>query len=163
MTFALPAIRHRSFALAGANLLAAALAIWPWVPESARPTPVPNAWKVADAPALASLPPFAEFAATIERPLFSPSRRPAAAAVPHGAGAIESRYRLQGLVIAGNARRALIAEVAGGRSFEIGEGEAIEGWVVKRIERNAVVFAAPSGEATLTLRNASGAGPPAKP
>jgi hypothetical protein len=154
MTGALSAMHPRMVALAAANLLVAALAIWPWVPESAHTLRLPAARSVADAPTLASLPPFTEFATTSERPLFSPSRRPPAAE-QRGTSALEGRYRLQGLVITGSARRALVAEIAGGRRFEVGEGEAIEGWVVKRIERDAVVFASPSGEATLTLRNAT--------
>ena len=155
------ALRPRAAALAAANLLVAALVLWPWLSDGARSLqrPAGRAVAVADAPLLPSLPPYSEFAVTSERPLFSPSRRPPTAE-QHGTSALEERYRLLGLVITGNAKRALIGEIAGGRRLEVGEGDTIEGWAVKRIERDAVVFASPAGEATLTLRNGA---PPAKP
>jgi hypothetical protein len=163
MTRTLPAMHGRTLALAAANLVVAAIAVWPWLPDRAQSARISAAPSVAARPMLASLPPLAAFTATSERPLFSPSRRPPAAAAPRGTSALDGRYRLLGLVIAGTARRALVAEIAGGRKFEIGEGEAIEGWVVKRIDRDAVLLASPSGEATLTLRNAAGAAPATKP
>jgi hypothetical protein len=163
MSAAIHAVRPRLAALAAANLAAAALAIWPWLQESAGPVRATAASSLQDAPAIAALPPLAEFSATTERPLFAPSRRPSPGAAPPGASAIESRYRLQGLVIAGNSRRALVAEIASGRRFEVGEGEAIEGWIVRRIERNAITLASPSGEATLTLRGTGGAAPSPRP
>ena len=153
------ALRPRAAALAAANLLVAALVVWPWLSDSARTLQRPAARAVAEAPMLPTLPPFSEFAAASERPLFSPSRRPPTAE-QRGTSALEERYRLLGLVIAGKAKRALVGEIAGGRRFEVGEGDAIEGWAVKRIERDAVVFASPAGETTLMLRNG---GPPAKP
>jgi type II secretory pathway component PulC len=64
---------------------------------------------------------------------------------------IDGRYRLLGLVIAGSARHALIAPIAGGRTLELGEGEAVDGWTVTRIERDRVVLSSPAGEATLGL------------
>ena len=161
MIAALPAMHRRTLALAAANVVAAALVLWPWLPERAHPPRFPETHGVADAPALARLPPPATFAATAQRPLFSPSRRPPAMAAQPGTSALAGRYRLQGLVIAGKARRALVADVAGGRKLELGEGDAIEGWVVKRIERDAVVLVSPAGEATLTL--GAGGAPPAKP
>jgi hypothetical protein len=154
---------RRTLALAAANLLAAVVVLLPWLPERAHRMRIAEGPAAVEAPDLAILPALASFAATMERPLFSPSRRPPTAPAPSGAGPLAARYRLQGLVIAGHARRALIADVGGTRRFELGEGDAIEGWVVKRIDRDAVVFASPAGEATLTLSHAAGAAPPAKP
>jgi type II secretory pathway component PulC len=96
------------------------------------------------------LAPFTDFAAILERPLFAPSRRPTpvekAATV-----AIESRYRLQGVVSVGNARHALIAPVTGGAALELSEGDALEGWSVKTIESDRIVLTSPAGEATLAF------------
>jgi hypothetical protein len=146
--------RALAAALVAANAAVLFLALWPFLPDRASPARVPApAARGDDRPALARLAPFAAYAATVERPLFSPSRRPPAGAAVAGPGSgIASRYRLQGLVIAGAARRALIVQSAGNRRFEVGEGDAIEGWVVRRIEQNTVVLASPAGEATLTLR-----------
>lgn len=140
--------RPRPLAFASANLVAALLAAWPFVPSRAPAEPAPAA-PIEDAtPRLARLPPFADFAATSARPLFSATRRPDPAAAMLG---IDGRYRLMGLVIAGAARHALIAPVAGGRALELGEGEAVEGWTLARIERDRVVLRSPAGEATLAL------------
>lgn len=163
MMRAAPGLHRRTIMFAGANLVLAALAIWPWLPAPAPQAPFAPPGGGTDGPALASLPPLADFAATIERPLFAPSRRPAAGPAAQSGSAIERRYRLQGLVIAGAARHALILDTQGGRTIEIAEGGAIEGWVVKRIEQAGVVLVSPAGEATLTLAAARAAAPPSKP
>ena len=152
-------VRSRPAALTALNIVVAAIVVWPWLPEGTRAPQRAAAPAAAEAPLPATLPPIGEFAAITARPLFSPSRRPPVVAQP-ATSALEERYRLLGLVIAGSARRALIGEVAGARRFEIGEGDAIDGWVARRIEPDAVLFASPAGEATLTLRSAA---PPRKP
>jgi len=150
--------------LVSAAAFFAALAIWPWLPSATALRPGAGAaGPAAGTGTIAALPPLANFAATIERPLFSPSRRPAAADRPAPAGtSIEIRYRLQGLVTAGHERRALLKEAAGQHRLEVGEGDMVEGWTVKRIEQDRLVLSSPSGEATLTLGQA-GAGAPTRP
>jgi hypothetical protein len=145
--------RARPLIFAAANLLAAAVAVWPWLPVGAPAEPARTVTPATDAaPRLPGLAPFATFAETSERPLFSATRRPAPATPMIG---IDGRYRLQGLVIAGPTRHALIAPVAGGRALELGEGETVEGWIVTRIERDRVVLSSPAGEATLGLTGAA--------
>ncbi len=135
--------------LAAANLVAAALVIWPWLAGApVERVPVPRS--DSDVPKLARLAPFATFATTGERPLFAPSRRPTTAEKP-ATVAIESRYRLQGIVTVGTARHALIAPVAGGAGLELGEGDPLEGWSVKTIASDHVVLTSPAGEATLAF------------
>ena len=152
----------QSLTLAAA--LIAALAIWLWLPENIASRRSPEAPSpAADWGVIASLPPLASFAATIERPLFSPSRRPAAMAPTALPGAtIEIHYRLQGLITTGRERRALLKEAASQRKIEVGEGDVIEGWIVKQIEQDHLVLSSPVGEATLTLGR-TGAASPAKP
>jgi len=141
--------------LAAANLVAVALVIWPWIRETA-PAPTPQPRGEAEAPKLARLAPFTDFATILERPLFSPSRRPSAVVKP-ATIAIESRYRLQGIITVGGAWHAIIAPVAGGAGLELGEGDALEGWSVKSIVSDHVVLASPAGEATLALAHAGAA------
>jgi hypothetical protein len=142
-------VRLRPLILLAANVALAALALWPFLPQRAPAEPAPAAASTGDAgQKLASLPPFADFAETSARPLFAPTRRPTPGAAALG---IDGRYRLLGLVIAGSARHALVAPVAGGPALELGEGEAIDGWTVTRIERDRVTLASPMGEATLAL------------
>jgi hypothetical protein len=141
-------------ALAGAAVLLTMLAIWPWVAPVAAPGRTAEATEtLPPAPAIADLPSLATFRAVFERPIFSPSRRPPAdgKAPVLGIGVAE-RYRLLGLVSAGEARRALLAE--GTRRFEIAEGAALDGWTVARIEQDRVVLSSPSGEAELRLLRA---------
>ncbi len=157
MSLARATLRPSVAALVTANLAAMLLAVWPWLPRGAhpgRPAPAPRR---PEAPVLASLPPLAAFSETTARPLFTPTRRPAPTAQRPGPVAIESRYRLQGLVIAGTARRALVAEFAGGRRFEVGEGDTIDGWTVARISPDAITFASPLGETTLKIIGAAAA------
>jgi hypothetical protein len=145
-------LRARPIALAAANLIVALLAVWPFLPGRAPAEQAPAAPAQDTGPKLATLAPFADFAETSERPLFSATRRPAPGATMLG---IDGRYRLLGLVIAGSARHALIAPVAGGRTLELGEGEAVDGWTVTRIERDHVVLSSPAGQATLGLAGAA--------
>ncbi len=126
----------------------ALLALYPWVLSRGAPAAPPLAQGEA-LPRLASLPPYADFAAIAARPLFAPTRRPDAA---HAASGIAARYRLQGIVIAGTARHALLAPVAGGPAIELAEGGSVEGWTLRKIEDGRVLMASPTqGDATLTI------------
>jgi hypothetical protein len=149
-------------ALVAAAVFLGALALWPWVvsPPLAALT-VPAANQTAKPAMPAALPPLASFVAVGDRPLFSPSRRPARAeAVAPVNTALENRYRLIGLVTTENARRAWIAE--GARHFEIGEGDMLDGWKIVRVERDRLLLSSPAGQATLTLRRTSNDEKPAK-
>jgi hypothetical protein len=137
-----------------AAMLLAGLAVWPWIEPVSAPALSAGATDGgARAPALTVLPPLSTFAAVSERPLFSPSRRPPPDAQPpvSDGGGI-GRYRLLGLVTAGETRRALVAE--GNRRFEIAEGAVLGGWHVGRIEQDRVVLSSPTGEVELRLRRA---------
>jgi len=134
--------------LAAACAAMALAALAPWVVGTGAPPTPPSAPDTA-LPRLQPLPPFAEFAAIAARPLFSPTRRPEAARPASG---IAARYRLQGIVIAGTTRHALLAPVAGGPALELAEGGTVEGWTLRRIENGRAFFASPSGtEASLTI------------
>jgi hypothetical protein len=150
----LPELRSDRALLTAAALLAA-LTVWPFLP-AAEPLPLAPAATPAPPPAPAALPPLARFAAVVERPLFSPSRRPVAAeGFDLGSGGLDARYRLLGITIAGDRQRALLAE--GARQFELAVGDSLAGWTVVRIEQNRLVLTSPTGEAALTLRRAGAA------
>jgi hypothetical protein len=147
-------------ALSAAALFLSAFALWPWlvppIPET-RPLAVPS-----PAPAAAAavpLPPLASFAATVERPLFSPSRRPAPAAVTAASPAGENRYRLIGIVANGPKKAAFVADNA--RRIEIVAGDTLDGWTVKEISQDRVTLISPAGEWILRLKPTATA--PAKP
>jgi hypothetical protein len=150
-------MRPLTLALALLCALLAGAALWPWFPASEAAPRLAETAAPAGEPKLAGLPPFADFSAAADRPLFSPSRRPTPNAVSFSGG-IADRYRLQGLLVAGKSRRAQLVEIAGGRIVELGEGDKLEGWTVKKIEQDRLVLSSATGEATLTVRR-----PPGKP
>ena len=147
-------------ALIAVSVVFAGLALCPFLPASEPPPHRPAALPAAP-PTLAALPPVGQFAAIAERPLFSPSRRPAAVAAASGAvaGALDTRYRLLGVLLAGREQRALLLE--GTHRLELGVGERLEGYTVMRIEQNRVMLTSPAGDAALALRPA--ADPPKPP
>jgi len=149
-------LRPRIAALLAANVVAAAVAAWPFVPQLAPAAHAPGNFAGDDSRlSLRRLLPLADFAATAERPLFSPSRRPpiVAAAAAHGEP-FAGHYRLVGVVSDGAARRALIADSGSGRSAELRAGQSVGLWRVKSIGVDRVVLASPAGEMTLTLGDA---------
>ncbi len=145
-------------ALGATAAVFAALAVWPWLSPpvpTVRPPAAPEASKPA--PGIMTLPPLAHYAAIVERPLFSPSRRPpsVAAAAPSADG----RYRLLGVVASGNRKRAFVAD--GSRRLDIAEGDAVDGWTVKKIGADNVVLTSSTGDTVLKLKPA--AAEPQKP
>jgi hypothetical protein len=147
--------KQLNLGLAGLAVLATGLAIWPWVaPVEASGRAADAADAASAAPAIADLPPLTTFRAVFERPLFTPSRRPPTDPAPIPGIGVAERYRLLGLVTAGQTRRALLAE--GTRRFEIAEGATLDGWIVARIEQDRVVLSSPSGGAELRLQRTSG-------
>jgi hypothetical protein len=154
MIITVPAIRL-IHALGAITIVFAASAAWPWILP-----PVPITRPVAAPPVnkpvleLASLPPLNTYAAIVERPLFSPSRRPppgvsAAPAEP----AIEGRYRLLGVVATGQSKKAFIAD--GARHIEVVEGDMLGSSTVKQIAADHITLTSPVGETALKLRPAA--------
>jgi len=144
----LPSLRLNHLLTAGALVVAAA-AIWPWLVSpipAVRPAAAPQA--SAPAPALEPLPPLATYGASVERPLFTPSRRAPAGVTTIGP-TIESRYRLVGIFANGAKKKAYVAE--GERRIEIAEGDTLDGWRVKEIGRDRIRLSSADGEASLKL------------
>lgn len=79
------------------------------------------------------------FAVIVERPLFSPSRRPPAegtAATPIPA----PDFSLFGIVISAGEPFALVQPSAGGEPVRITEGASMSGWTVSRIEADRILI-----------------------
>jgi hypothetical protein len=96
-----------------------------------------------------SVPSAAELAGVVQRPLFSPTRRPAEPAPPVPAPVAVSvpppkidtgQYRLMGVVIEGDTKLAVLRAVRGNGVFRASEGERIEEWTVVAIEPAAVLL-----------------------
>ncbi|CAA7621448.1 hypothetical protein [Magnetospirillum sp. UT-4] len=108
--------------------LAAALAAFLLLRDDGGPAPDP-----VGAPPPQALPPLpwpetapaARFAAMVERPLFAPTRRPAA---PAAAAAAAVELELVGVALAGERRLALLRRKGETRIHRLAEGGALAGW-----------------------------------
>jgi len=160
--------RHALLLLAALNLALVALLAWLWLTPQGElrnlrwvpPEPV--------RPALADAPPLPVFeidvnryVATLERPLFAPTRRPppppqAAASAP----AVEALpdIRLLGLYGGGGAG-GVIASVDG-KVRRLRVGEAIAGWSLKEVRGNELVLARGDETRSIELKRSTGAEPP---
>jgi CBS domain-containing protein len=124
-----------------------------------------------DADLALALPPSDRFAVIVERPLFSPARRPTPPsavlpAVPEAAPELFSEpespavaeapplpeFTLVGIVIAGEERYALVERHADGQVVQVAEGGDIGGWFAVLIEPDRAVFRQGAVEEELVLK-----------
>jgi hypothetical protein len=99
------------------------------------------------------------FAAIIERPLFSPSRRPAEAApapAPETVAAAPAEasldFVLVGTIVSGDERVALVETKGDGKIVQVRERGEVLGWTALLIEDGRVVFRRGRAEEELVLR-----------
>jgi hypothetical protein len=121
-----------------------------------------------------ALPPPERFAVIVERPLFSPTRRPAPpqAAVAQAEAEPEEPppeagppadvepppvvdFTLVGVVIAGSERYALVERHEDGRVVQVPEGGGVGGWFAVRIDPDRAVFRQGAVEEELQLKYAT--------
>ena len=124
-------------------------------PPAATTAPAPAATDAPIAPPTSS-----SFAAILERPLFSPTRRPPAAA-PAAAPAPEAAapappaqpidFSLAGIVISDGSRVALVQMQGDGHVVQVAEGGEVDGWKAVRIEPERAVFRRGDDEQELAL------------
>ena len=134
--------------LASALVVLAALAVWPWLRA-----PGPDLRSQSAAPhaaALPVLPALEQFRETTDRPLFAPNRRPSAAvqAAPMG-------LRLEGVMVIGDAKRAVIKQ-SDGQTARVVVGDKVGEWTVREITGEKVVLAAGDRRLELTPQRARG-------
>ncbi len=154
--------RRRKLWLPGALLLLCLGLAWLVYQQLAAST---NQGALARAPAgpeldLGDLPAAPEFVldsierydAVLERPLFSPTRRPpeeeVVAAVPTR---MEFDYVLKGVLIDGDSRIALLRDYSGDRVLHLREGESLDGWRLKSVAADHVVVERGDREEALEL------------
>lgn len=142
-----------SASLATALLACAALAVWPWVRQAgqhgADPAPARAAASTLPTPIAADA-----LREAAERPLFTPGRRAVVAAAP----VTPAGLRLEGVVVMGKERRAIIKQ-ADGRTARVSEGETVGEWRVRRIEGDRVELANGERRLELTPQRARGGNP----
>jgi general secretion pathway protein N len=124
------------------HLVAAALVLLPVAAASAQQPAAPDkSPAVAAAGAAGDLSgvPLEHFRAIVERPLFSPARRPPSSA----AGEPDSgarQFQLKGVVVSAREQHALIVSQSTGKSYRVRTGDVVEGWRVERITGDSAAF-----------------------
>ncbi len=109
-------------------------------------------------------PPIEQFAAALDRPLFSPDRRP-----PEGepsAGVVEDRAlsaTLQGILFANSGSVALLTAVGESSPVRVSEGELFLGWRLLEIHPDNVVFGRDEETVALELIYKAQPAPEAQP
>lgn len=104
--------------------------------QEAAPTPMPRL----------ELPPIERFAALVERPIFTATRRSAprrpGAAPISGAGTnlVLGRYRLAGIVVAPTRRLVLLRRPGDSKTIRVLEGETIDGWTLTQVSKTALIL-----------------------
>lgn len=148
--------RRRTLAAAGVFAAAAALlAVWADGGE-APPAPVGAATSATPDLALHTPPDGVALTATLDRPLFAPTRRPAPApaAATDAADAASPASQLVAVAI-GPDRSAAILRLTSGRTSVLLQGEQIDGWVLAQVAPHRVLLRSATGQAELKLPGAS--------
>ena len=113
-------------------------------------------------PPLAPVAPEAAYPETASRPLWIPTRRPAPPAVVQQASFQRGQFTLQGVMVAGNTRIAMLRDKTSGRIHRVEQGREINGLQVAEIDNEKVILAAGGDREVVELRvtKAAGAGTP---
>ncbi|MBX3456033.1 hypothetical protein [Ferrovibrio sp.] len=135
-------------------LLAGASIAYTW-PMAPTPAAILNPAPVADASAMAALPPLADLRTTLQRPLFEPGRRmPATAAQPaQPAGPVVlGKYRLLGIVSAGGKRSAVLAPLEGGAARLQAAGSLLDDWTLAEVSESGLLLRRGAASESVRLR-----------
>jgi hypothetical protein len=127
---------------------------------STRPAPSPDAKML---PPLIAQAPDQAFPEMTARPLFTPTRRPAPADPTTGrASLVRGQFVLQGVIVVGDQRTALLKEKATGKVHRVDRGNDVNGITVEHIDATEVTLGA-GGEhekVALVVQRADGKAPP---
>ena len=153
-------IRYARSALVAVNLVFAAVLVWYWLDGSGRPrslhwqppSPIQPEWPVAAA-APTSGQDTSAFLITLERPLFSPSRRPPPPPKPVEAEAstqVDPLASMQVVGIYGDGERGGIIAMIDGKMQRKSVGQRLGPWELRSIAGREITLA--QGAQTRTLR-----------
>ncbi len=104
-------------------------------------------------------PPIEQFAAIVERPIFTATRRtarrqPVAPPAPASSrGLILGRYQVVGVVVTPGNRLVLLKRLGGAETIRLKEGEEIDGWTLVNVTRNDVVLESGGRQEKIEVRN----------
>ncbi|MGQ0676966.1 MAG: hypothetical protein ACT4N4_12890 [Rhodospirillales bacterium] len=153
-----------------AAVLLLGLTAWPFLaePPPGSSAPAPRQAGPAAPPSLADLdlPPVESFAETLNRPLFTATRRPPspldvlqgqrAAPTPaatKGEKVILGKYVLRGVVVTPERKLLLLKQLSTGKSLRLGEGDALEDWRIASITAEHLVLARGDKQERVSLKD----------
>jgi hypothetical protein len=116
-------------------------------------------------PPLALVSPEQAYPETTARPLFVPTRRPAPVETVAKSSFERGQYVLQGVIVVGDQRTALLKEKTSGRIHRVDKGKDLNGVTVEAVEPTKVTLAMGGERETLnlTVQKAAAAGTPGAP
>jgi len=109
-------------------------------------------------PPLAAVGPEVAYPETVERPLWVPTRRPAPEA-PAAANVQKGQYVLQGVIVVGDNRIAMLREKSSGKVHRVEAGKDFNGMKVVAIEKESVTLGLGNDEEKLVLNVLKPMGP----
>lgn len=138
------------------GLLFLALGVW-FIWQHGRELPASQELGAQQAAASVQIPGAPEIAAIdeytiiLERPLFSPQRRPFVVAAPVPEPVAAPRVRLSAITIFNSVRVAVIRETDSNQTRHIKEGDSLGEWVVDKVGRNSVILVTEDQKITIPL------------
>lgn len=96
------------------------------------------------------VPPLESLSATVERPIFTATRRPVKRAPSPDKSLILGKYELTGRVISPGKRMILMRTPGGGSAFAVGQGEKVDGWLVTEVTATKIVLQAVDRRVVIT-------------
>jgi hypothetical protein len=148
--------------MAGANLVVGCIVYAEIRARPMIPDPEVSAGEIRVPPlpeARAAMPSRGTFTAIVERPLFSPSRRPPVEGIAADSIPILD-FSLFGIVISTGEPSAIVKPDSGGDPVRVTEGETMSGWTVARIEADRILVQQGATERELLLDFSAPAPPP---
>ena len=137
------------------GLLLIALGVWGLTLDKQSPRPVERALTdettllAEHVPADPKVLDTEEFDAILQRPLFSPQRRPFSAPEPVPQPLAPPRIRLSAISVSNSVRVAVIRELDTNRTQYVREGAQLGQWVVEKVDLNKVILR--SKDQTITI------------
>lgn len=132
------------------------------LPELSAPDPEPDGVAALPADPQFRMPPEESYSAIIERPLFSPSRRPPEGGPVEVVTSRELAINFRGVSLSAGERWALFERKDGKGRLRLQEGDEFQGWILEVIEALQVTFRQDAEQQVLPLKFEEGPERPAR-
>ena len=134
-----------------------------WRSRAAAPAKPAPAVDTKLVPPIAASTPEQAFPETTNRPLFTPTRRPAPAAPVAANTMVKGQFILQGVIAVGDQRTALLREKSSGRVHRVERGKEVNGITLATVENDKVTLTQGGDQEVLPLQVQKGTAVAAAP